>query len=128
MSKQLGDHQASLAYVRYLNLVDAVLGQPDTPNLNQSERALLDFLARRWAVQQPITVLETMACGVDGMSKSTVHRRLKSLCRSGMIELQADAQDNRIKLVTPTALALSYLDQLGHCLLSSKAMSVARPA
>lgn len=128
MAKHLDDHQASQAYVRFLNLVDAIMGEPDVPQLNASERVLLDFLARRWAAHQPITVLETMACGAEGMSRSTVHRRLKSLSRLGMVALQSDERDNRVKFVVPTAKSLAYLDRLGDCLVRSKAVSAPKPA
>lgn len=128
MNQPIETHQASQIYVRFLNLLEAIKGDPDVPELDQSEGALLDMLARRWFSKQPITVLETMNSGVGNMSQSTVHRRLKSLRKHGLVALEIDEQDNRIKYVEPTEKALAYLDRLGSCLMLSKAPSLSKPA
>jgi len=46
-------------------------------------------------------------------SASTVHRRLKTLRLKGMLDLQVDEDDNRVKYIVPTELANSYITELG---------------
>lgn len=46
-------------------------------------------------------------------SASTVHRRLKTLRLKGMLDLQLDEDDNRVKYIVPTDLAKSYITALG---------------
>ena len=46
-------------------------------------------------------------------SSTTVHRRLKTLRLKGMLELEVDEDDNRVKYIVSTDLSRDYLSQLG---------------
>lgn len=46
-------------------------------------------------------------------SSTTVHRRLKTLRLKGMLELEVDEDDNRVKSIVSTALSRDYISQLG---------------
>ncbi len=109
----------TLTYMRFLNLIGAVLDDPTVPNLDSLERELLNLIAQRWAGGDEMTVLEAMKSGVSGMSPSTVHRRIKRLVAAGMIKLRIDDHDNRIKYLTPTPAALALFDRMGDCVLQS---------
>ena len=49
----------------------------------------------------------------EDASASTVHRRLKTLRLKGMLDLQVDEDDNRVKYIVPTELANAYISALG---------------
>lgn len=62
-----------------------------------------------------MTVLETMKTTPE-ISSSTVHRRLKTLRKKGLINLDVDQVDNRIKYIVHTDFTDSYFSHLGQCL------------
>lgn len=102
-------------YVRFLGLVRAVRQLPTFPNLDATEEQLLNAVEVRRHAGQRLTVLEAMSLLPD-VSPSTAHRRLKNLRAKGLISLEVDGSDNRIKYVTPTPLAGQYFDRLGQAL------------
>ena len=90
------------------------------PSLDLPEERLLDLLAIYWSSGKKITVLKAMQMSSDA-SSTTVHRRLKTLRLKGMLELELDEDDNRVKYIIPTQLALDYLSQLGKSILQAAA-------
>lgn len=115
MSKSRG--YANL-YVKFLNLVDAIDSNQAFPALDATEEKLLQQLAVAWGAGKRVSVLETMNMDAN-VSSTTIHRRLKSLSQKGVINLEMDAQDNRVKYVLPTKLANEYFDRLSKCLLAA---------
>ena len=115
------DHkQYSLVYLKFLQLVQAVRQLPDFPVLDPVEERLLNLFATVWQSEQKITVLQAMGMSSD-VSSTTAHRRLKSLRQKGVLTLEPDPVDNRIKYVMPTATTHQYFAQLGQCLDEAKA-------
>ena len=106
---------ASLTYLRFLNLVSAVRSLPAFPALDAVEERVLNGLAAVWAIGARVTVLEAVRLMPD-VSPSTMHRRLKVLQRKGLIVLRDDARDSRVRIVEPTALATEWFSRLGQCL------------
>ncbi len=90
------------------------------PQLDLPEERLLDLLATYWSSGKKITVLKAMQMSSDA-SSTTVHRRLKTLRLKGMLELEMDEDDNRVKYIIPTQLALDYLSQLGQSVIEAAA-------
>jgi len=76
---------------------------------------MLGILASRWHEAKLITVLEAMVM-LPEISTSTAHRRLTALRKKGMIGLNLDSQDNRVKYVVPTKATHRYFAQLGQCM------------
>ena len=107
--------EASQAYLRFLNLLDAIRGLPTFPTLDPVEERVLSVLAASWAVGTRVTVLQAME-RVAGLSPSTVHRRLKTLRAKGMVALAVDEADHRTRYVVPTELSQRYFAKLGQCL------------
>ena len=105
----------SLNYLKFLNLVQAIRKLPSFPEMDAVEERLLNMLAVAWHVGKKITVLEAMAMLTD-ISATTAHRRLKTLRKKGMIALNADEADNRIKYVTSTPTAMKYFAKLSECI------------
>ncbi|UOD49683.1 MarR family transcriptional regulator [Orrella daihaiensis] len=102
-------------YLRFLNLMQAIRELPTFPHVDPVEERLLNALAAIWHGGGKVTVLEAMALPVD-VSPTTLHRRLKSLRAKGLLALETDAADTRIKYVVPTDRATDYFSTLGRCL------------
>jgi len=98
-------------YIKFLSLVDAV----KFPALDPIEERLLNYLTLGWYSDKKMTVLETMKATPD-ISPSTVHRRIKTLRKKGLVVLDVDPIDNRIKYIVHTDLTNQYFTQLGQCL------------
>ena len=106
---------SDLTYMRFLNLVQAVKERADFPEIDPVEERVLNILAARWHTGIKITVLETISM-LGEFSATTLHRRLKSLRKKGMIGVDYDDEDARIKYVVPTKVTLAYFAQLGDAL------------
>ena len=105
----------SLAYLRFVNLVQAIREIPTFPSMDPVEERLLSLLAAVWHHEKKVSVLEAMSLAQD-MSATTAHRRLKTLRKKGMIQLDTDKVDSRVKYVVPTDLAKQYFIALGQAL------------
>lgn len=102
-------------YLRFLNLMQAVRTLPAFPAIDALEERLLNVLAASWSDNKKITVLTATAM-LDDTSATTVHRRLKSMRSKGLIDLQVDTVDYRVKYVVPTELTQRYFSELGACM------------
>lgn len=103
-------------YLRFLSLSQAVRQSPAFPLLDLAEERLLDQLAASWCVGKRITVVKAMQMSPDA-SSTTVHRRLKTLRSKGMLDLEMDEDDNRVKYIIATDLSRHYLGKLGESVL-----------
>lgn len=99
-------------YLKFLNLAQAVRQSPAFPPLDLAEERLLDQLAASWCQGKRITVVKAMQMSPDA-SSTTVHRRLKTLRSKGMLDLEMDEDDNRVKYIVSTDLSRNYLGKLG---------------
>jgi DNA-binding MarR family transcriptional regulator len=107
--------------LRFLNLVTAIRALPTVPSLDPLEERVLMVLALNWATGIAVTVMQILGTFNDA-SPSTVHRRLKSLKKKGLIALREDENDNRTKYIEPTDLANDYFNEIGKCMtLATKA-------
>lgn len=107
--------QHSEIYLRFLKLVQIVRSLPEFPLLDPVEERLLNLFATVWHGNRKITVLQAMSLSAE-MSSTTAHRRLKSMRKKGVIALQSDEADNRVKYVVPTPITHQYFSKLGQCL------------
>jgi len=108
-------HKAAAAYLKFLNLVQAIRSQPSFPFIDPVEEKLLNLFAAAWHEGKPLTVVAAMGM-LEGISPSTVHRRLAGLKEKGLVELEQDGLDSRIKYIVSTPTADAYFAQLGKCL------------
>lgn len=88
---------------------------PSFVELDPLEERLLELFAVVWHANGRLTVVQAMGISAD-MSGTTAHRRLKSLCSKGLVELVNDETDNRIKYVMPTDTAFRRFSEIGHCI------------
>ena len=103
---------SSEIYLNFLRISGDLRKCAAYPQLDLPEERLLDMLAMFWSTGKKITVLKAMQMSADA-SSTTVHRRLKTLRLKGMLELQMDEDDNRVKYINSTQLSRDYLSQLG---------------
>jgi hypothetical protein len=115
MSGMVNQSKYSATYLRFLNLVQAIREIPTFPAMDPVEERLLTMLAGVWHLEKKISVLEAMSL-TNEISATTAHRRLKTLRKKGMIDLDTDQSDSRVKYVVPTALAKQYFTTLGQAL------------
>lgn len=101
------------AYFKFLNLVDGI--KRNQPALDNVEEILLNQITAAWNHSAPLTVTSAMKT-VEALAPATVHRRIQTLRSKGMVELETDAHDSRIKYLAPTHLALQYFEALNECL------------
>ncbi len=110
--------KSSLEYLKFLRLAKAVNEEPSLPSLDAMEERLLNYLALDWHSDKKLTVVEIMH-GFPDISPSTVHRRLKTMRKKGLIDLAVDEIDNRVKYIVHTNLTDKYFSHLGQCLAKS---------
>lgn len=105
----------TLPYMRFINLMQAIKqSTPAWPVLDPVEDQILTRLAAEWATDKRITTSDAIAL-MSEISETTVHRRILSMQKKGVINLATDKIDRRIKNVVPTQLTLDYFTLLGNC-------------
>lgn len=114
MSRSTKNHPGAAAYLRFLNLVEAIRS-PALPSLDTTEERLLNVLGAAWHAGRRVTVLEAMQMLPDA-SSTTVHRRLNALRGKGLLANETDAGDSRVKYLVPTPAAMGYFEEMGRCL------------
>lgn len=108
-----------VAYLKFLSLAQQIRGMPSFASIDPVEDHLLTMLANCWHRDKKITVLEAMNLSTK-ISKTTLHRRLKSLRSKGLIELKVSEFDSRVKYVISTDLTQKYLATLGRALATAQ--------
>jgi len=110
----LAINNEALLYINFLKLSQSFNDCAQYPSIDATEERLLDYLASIWYSGIKITVEDTAHAFAD-FSASTIYRRLKTLRNKGLINLDIDKVDNRIKYIVPTDLTDSYFSFLGQC-------------
>lgn len=105
-------------YLRFLNLVHALRQDSVFPPTDPVEDRMLNTLAARWHTGTKVTVLDVVAM-LSEFSATTLHRRLKVLRKKGLIGVDYDDEDGRIKYVVPTKLTREYFSRLGDAVLQA---------
>jgi DNA-binding MarR family transcriptional regulator len=105
----------SNAYIRFLNLIDALDHMNPGRSLDSLEIQLLEFIVQQQAQNQAVLVGDIISLNYIG-SQATLHSRLKDLVLHGYVKLIADKKDARKKSVIPTRLAAKYIEFMSNCL------------
>lgn len=106
-----------LAYMHFLHLANA-LDIPTIPSIDAVEERILQLCAGYWFNDISILVTD-FAKMLPGVSERTVHRRLKSLVDKGMLCLEKDNRDKRVKHIRPTKLSEKYFVKLNEVMLKT---------
>ena len=102
------------AYLRFLNLIDAIDRIAPGKKLDCTEESLLNTVVLSFHVKKPVLVGDLISLSALG-SQATLHGRLKTLSAMGYIKM-APNEDGRKKEVIPTKLALKRYEELSKCL------------
>lgn len=109
-----------LPYLRFLNLARALEDMPKFPTLDAVETGLLNACSISWYEGRKLATMEALEA-MPEISQRTKHTRLKQLAEKGMVSVEQDDYDARIKYVVPTPLAQKYYETLGKFLVKSQA-------
>jgi hypothetical protein len=109
-----------LSYLRFLNLARALEDMPKFPTLDAVETGLLNACSISWYEGRKLATMEALEA-MPEISQRTKHTRLKQLAEKGMVSVEQDDYDARIKYVVPTPLAQKYYETLGKFLVKSQA-------
>ena len=102
------------AYLRFLNLIDALDRINPGKKLDCIEESLLDQVVACAHSKKSVLVGELIALSELG-SQATLHGRLKNLSAMGYIKMGSN-DDGRKKEVLPTKLALKRYEEISKCL------------
>ena len=103
------------AYIRFLNLIDALDRMNPGRALDYLEIQLLEYIMQQDSRKIPLLVGDLISLQQYG-SQATLHGRLKNLVTLGYVKLLADKTDARKKSVIPTKLAIKYVQFMSDCL------------
>ena len=103
------------AYIRFLNLIDALDYMNPGRALDSLEIQLLGYIMQQDSRKIPLLVGELIGLSHLG-SQATLHGRLKNLSALGYVKLVADKVDARKKSIIPTKLAIKYVQFMSDCL------------
>ena len=109
--------KANDAYLRFLQLAEAIRGLPALPPLDPLEERILSWVARAAQQQERLSVRDMMAKEELG-APATIHGRLKSMREKGWITL-ADTEDARRKQVALTKDAVKHFERLSKCMVQA---------
>lgn len=105
----------SQTYVKFYNLVQAVRQKDRLFTLDPVDERLLSSFAAVWGSGRSLTASEA-ALIVPDVAPRTVQRRVASLIDKGMLRVESDAKDSRIKHFFATDKTNEYFEEISKCL------------
>ena len=103
-------------YLRFVNLVQALMVDKRLIHIEPTTRQLLDEIALQHSSQTPMTVSRLMS--LDHIaSPATLHRKMQALIQSGLIELSVDKENRRTKFVLLSKRGSRHFDALSELML-----------
>ena len=122
ISSDLEDERNSLKksnmhhmYMQFLQNARAEKPNKNSPMLTLSEQHLLEHIAIRCEMGNPINVSEACLMRQFGCV-STVHHHIQNLCSAGLVFLDVDQKDRRKKFISLSPDGLEYFKQIEDCL------------
>jgi hypothetical protein len=109
----------SHTYLKFVNLVQAVRQKDRMFALDPVDERLLSSFATVWGDGRKLTASEASLI-VDDVAPRTVQRRVAALIDKGMLRVESDVDDNRIKYFFATDKTDTYFAELGKCLEQAK--------
>jgi Fe2+ or Zn2+ uptake regulation protein len=99
-------------YMRFLNLIHALDGGANAPQMDLDAKKLLEVVSVRHDLGKPLTVTDAMALQHIA-SPATIHRKLDQLRELGLIDTVFEGKNRRTKYLVPTPAAQAYFEQVG---------------
>lgn len=110
------------AYLRFLQLAQAVDALPDGGVVDANEQAMLEAVVLRWHEGQAMTVREAINLAALG-SPATLHKRITRLRDKKLLTTYSEPGDRRAKFLVPTSEALDYFARLGQSMQEVQTLS-----
>ena len=106
-------------YLRYLVLAETLRkSNIDLSDIDEIGKKLLETIAIKSAQGQPMVVTQTMELS-DIASPATIHRRIETLKKAGLIKVFQTEQNQKIKYLVPTQTSIDYFEKLGKLMASA---------
>jgi len=105
----------SQTYVKFYNLVQAIRQKDGLFALDPVDERLLSSFAAVWGSGRHLTASEA-ALVVPDVAPRTVQRRVASLIDKGMLRVENDEKDNRVKYFFATDKTNEYFAEISKCL------------
>jgi len=102
-------------YMQFLQISSANAENKNLPFLTLNEQHLLEQIAVRSEMENPISVSEACLMRQFGCI-SSVHHQIQKLNIVGLVELDADKNDRRRKFIRLSKDGLDYFKQIENCL------------
>jgi hypothetical protein len=115
----------SKTYIKFINLVQALRQENRLFTLDPVDERLLGSFAAVWGAGKNLKATEA-ALIVQDVAPRTVQRRMSALIEKGILRVESDTNDNRIKYVFATDKTNKYFAELGKCLEQAKGRSLKR--
>lgn len=107
-------------YMRFLNLLHAIEGGENAPEMDLEAKKLLEVIAVQESNKTPLTVTAAMNLGHIA-SPATIHRKLDVLRELGMIDTVYEGKNRRTKYLVPTQAAHDYFESVGKAMTTAMA-------
>lgn len=109
----------SQTYLKFFNLVQAIRQKDSLFALDPVDERVLNSFAAVWGTGRLLTASEA-ALVVEDVAPRTVQRRVVSLIDKGLLRVENDENDNRIKYFFATDKTNQYFEELSKCLEQAK--------
>ncbi len=109
----------SQTYIKFFNLVQAIRQKDDLFALDPVDERVLNSFALVWGAGQSLTASEASLIVAD-VAPRTVQRRVVSLIEKGLLRVENDVNDHRVKYFFATDKTNQYFAELSKCLEQAK--------
>ncbi len=105
----------SPTYLKFYNLVQAIRQKDRLFALDPVDERVLNSFAVVWVTGRYLNASEASTIVAD-VAPRTVQRRVVLMVKNGLLRVECDEKDNRIKYFFPTDKTAQYFDELNKCL------------
>jgi hypothetical protein len=109
----------SQTYLKFFNLVKAIRQKDSLFALDPVDERLLSSFAAVWGAGQHLTASDAAHIVAD-VAPRTVQRRVAALLEKGLLRVESDENDNRIKYLHATDKTNRYFEEISKCLDQAK--------
>jgi len=109
----------SQTYLKFYNLVQAIRQKDRLFALDPVDERVLNSFAVVWVTGRYLTATEAATIVAD-VAPRTVQRRVASLMEKGLLRMESDEKDNRVKYLFATDKTTQYFEELNKCLEQAK--------
>jgi hypothetical protein len=112
----------SQTYLKFFNLVQAVRQKDGLFALDPVDERLLSSFAVVWGTGERLTASDAAQI-VPDVAPRTVQRRVAALIDKGLLRVESDTKDSRIKYFFATDKTNEYFAEISKCLEQAKGLA-----